>query len=132
MIDYFEYDKKVAENYLRDLDKHNGYTFFLGFVSKIILENKPLQNINPSIHAAKYVLDYYKKKGIEFTKENLFSSYNEINIQLGGVKAAAEAFPQDTSFEEIAKLSESVLSEGLKPWNPDFMKSVWEKKNKEK
>lgn len=128
MIDYSVYDKEAAIKHMRDLDKHNGYRDFLSFIGdEIILNNKFPQIEHPSAHAAKYVLDYFRKKGIEPAKEN----YRKINLHFGGVKAAAEAFPPDASFEEIAQLSESVLEEyeeKLKPWNPDFMKRIWEKR----
>lgn len=125
MLDCSGYDKEIAIKYTRDIDKHNGYRDFLSFIGdEIILKGDFPQMEHPSTHAAKYVLDYFRKKGIEPSKKN----YNEINIHFGGVKAAAEAFSPGASFDEIAELSEAVLAEGLKPWNPDFMKRVWEKK----
>lgn len=125
MIDYSGYDEETAIKHLRNIDKHNGYRDFLSFIGdEIILKDKFPQIEHPSTHAAKYVLNYFGKKGIEPTKEN----YRKINIHLGGVKAAAEAFPPDASFDEIAELSEAVLAEGLKPWDSGFMKRVWEKK----
>ena len=125
MLDCSVYDEKIAIKHMRNIDKHNGYRDFLSFIGdEIILKDKFPQIEHPSTHAAKYVMDYFRKKEIEPSKEN----YKELNLHLGGVKAAAEAFPPDASFEEIAQLSEVVLAEGLKPWNPDFMKRVWEKR----
>ncbi len=125
MIEYSEYDKETAIKHMRGLDKHNGYRDFLSFIEDgIILKGKIPQIEHPSTHAARYVMDYFRKKGIEPSKEN----YRKINIHLGGVKAAAEAFPPNASFDEIAELSEAVLAEGLKPWDSGFMKRVWEKK----
>lgn len=119
MIDYSGYDKETAIKHLRDIDKHNGYRDFLSFIEdEVILKNKFPQIEHPSIHAAKYVMDYFRKKGIEPSKEN----YKELNLHLGGVKAVAEAFPSDASFDEIAEISEAVLAEGLKPWDNEFMK----------
>jgi len=126
MLDCSGYDKKAAIKYTRDIDKHNGYMDFANFVLDIVLSGETPQANNPAVHAAKYVLDYFRKMGIEPGKKN----YQEINLRLGGIKAAAEVFPlhSPASFDEIAKLSEAVLAEGLKPWDSGFMKKVREKK----
>jgi len=126
MMYYSGYDEEIAIKHTRDIDKHNGYMDFLNFVSKIVLEGEIPRIKHPSVHAAKYVLDYFKNKGIEPDKKN----YQEISLHLSGVEAAKATFriDSDASFEEIAQLSEAVLAEGLKPWDSGFMKSVWKKK----
>ncbi|TRZ54078.1 hypothetical protein D4Q76_03200 [archaeon] len=125
MIDYSNYDRNIAIKHLRNIDKHNGYRDFLSLIEdELILKGNFPQIEHPSTHAAKYVMDYFRKKGVDPSKEN----YKELNLHLGGVKAAAEAFPPGASFDEIAQLSEAVLAEGLKPWDSGFMKSVWKKK----
>ncbi len=126
MIDYSGYDKEVAIKYTRDLDKHNGYTDFMFFVLRVVETGEIPRIEHPSMHAAKYVLDYFKNKGIEPNKKN----YQELSLHFSGVEAAKATFRinSNASFDEIARLSEAVLTEGLKPWNPDFMKKVWEKK----
>lgn len=134
MIDYSGYDKETAIKYTRKIDKHNGYTDFLNSVLDIVSSGEIPKTNSPYAHAAKYVLDYLAKKGIEPNKKN----FQTIIIRLKGITAAAETFPlHDTaSFEEIAHISDSVLEEGLgeelKPWNREFMKKVWEKRKKEK
>lgn len=129
MMDYSFYNKEVAIKYTRDIDKHNGYTDFLNFVWEIIKSGDIPRIKNPSVHAAKHVLDYFKNKGIEPDKKN----YQELSLHFSGVEAAKATFRinSDASFDEIAELSEAVLAEGLKPWNPDFMKRVAEKKKNE-
>lgn len=125
MIDYSDYDEKAAIKYTRDIDKHNGYTDFLNFVWEIIKSGEIPRIRHPSIHAAKYVLDYFAKKGIRAD-----SNYQELSLHLSGIEAAKATFSlhSDASFDEIAELSEAALAEGLNPWNSDFMKSVAEKK----
>ncbi len=129
MMDYSGYDKEIAIEYTRKIDKHNGYTDFMFFVRSIV-ETGEIPNIDhPSVDAAKYVLNHFNKKGIKPTKEN----YQKLSLHLSGVEAAKATFPlnSDASFDEIAELSESVLEETeekLKPWENEFMKRVWEKK----
>lgn len=129
MTDVSVYDKETAIKYTRDIDKHNGYTDFMNFVWGIIKNGKIPELEHPSVHAAKYVLNYFRNKGIEPTKEN----YQQLSLHLGGVEAAKATFRinSNASFDEIAELSEAALAEGLKPWENEFMKKVWEKrKNK--
>jgi hypothetical protein len=130
MIDYSGYDEKIAIKHMRDIDKHNGYTDFMNFVWEIIKSGEIPKAEHLSVHAAKHILDYFKKKGIELDRKN----YQEISLHFSGVEAAKATFriDSDASFEEIAELSEAALAEGLKPWKNEFMKRVWEKKNKEK
>ncbi len=122
------YDRGIAIEYTRRIDKHNGYTDFMNFVLQIIETGKMPRIEHPSMHAAKYVLDYFNKKGIRPDKS---SKHLEIISHINGVIAAAEAFPHDSDFEKIADVSEDVLAEGLKPGNEKFMKKVREKKREE-